>query len=185
MTSKADTVAAKPAADDVPAVPDAAPAALSTTEPEAPQSATSPESPRKELARRGDDLGRTVIAETVVAKIAGIATREIDGVHGLGGAGERMVGKVRDVIPGTSANVTQGIHVEVGERQAAVDVEIVADYGVAIHQLAQAIRRNVVGAIEGMTGLQVTEVNVTVRDVHLPGADTDDGNDTTAQPRVQ
>lgn len=136
--------------------------------------------PRTELVRRGEGRGRTVVAETVVAKIAGIATREIDGVYSLGGAGERMVGKVRDVIPGTSSSVTQGIHVEVGEKQAAVDIEIVAEYGVAIHQLANAIRRNVVGAIEGMTGLEVAEVNVTVRDVHLPDAESDPN--ANAQP---
>ncbi len=140
----------------------------------------------KEVARRdlGDDRGRTVIADTVVAKIAGIATREIGGVYDLGGTGERMVGKVRDFVPGTSSNVTQGIEVEVGERQTAVDVQIIAEYGVPIHQLANAIRRNVVGAIEQMTGLEVTEVNVTVHDVHLPDADTP-SNDPAQPPRVQ
>lgn len=140
----------------------------------------------KEVARRelGDDRGRTVIADTVVAKIAGIATREIAGVYDLGGAGERMVGKVRDFVPGTSSNVTQGIDVEVGEKQAAVDVEIIAQYGVPIHQLANAIRRNVVGAIEQMTGLEVTEVNVTVHDVHLPDTDSP-SNDPAQPPRVQ
>ncbi|MFZ2511657.1 MAG: Asp23/Gls24 family envelope stress response protein [Gordonia sp. (in: high G+C Gram-positive bacteria)] len=179
-----DEVAVNAPAADVTAA-DVAPAGSSATEQAVP-AAPSEVSTRKEVARRGHDQGRTVIAETVVAKIAGIAAREIDGVYGLGGAGERMVGKVRDVIPGASASVTQGIHVEVGERQAAVDVEIVAEYGVAIHQLANAIRRNVVGAIEGMTGLEVTEVNVTVRDIHVPGTDADNGTNANAQPpRVQ
>lgn len=136
------------------------------------------------LARRDEsgagDRGRTSIADTVVAKIAGIATREVDGVHDLGGATERVVGKVRDVLPGTTASTTQGITVEVGERQAAVDVSIVADYGVAIHRLAAAIRRNVISAIEQMTGLEVTEVNVTVHDISFD--DDDSGSET---PRVQ
>jgi len=136
------------------------------------------------LARRDEaaagDRGRTSIADTVVAKIAGIATREIDGVHDVGGATERVVGKVRDVLPGTSVSTTQGINVEVGERQAAVDVSIVADYGVAIHRLAAAIRRNVISAIEQMTGLEVTEVNVTVHDISF--GDDDSGSET---PRVQ
>ena len=106
------------------------------------------------LARRdpSGDRGRTSIADIVVAKVAGIAAREIDGVHDLGGTTERVVGRVRDVLPGTTVSTTQGIEVEVGERQAAVDVSIVAEYGVAIHQLAAAIRRNVVSAIEQMTG---------------------------------
>ncbi|WHU48711.1 Asp23/Gls24 family envelope stress response protein [Gordonia sp. L191] len=128
------------------------------------------------------DRGRTVIADAVVAKIAGIATREIDGVHDVGGAAERVVGKVREVLPGTSVSTTQGINVEVGEKQAAVDVSIVADFGVAIHQLAAAIRRNVINAIESMTGLEVTEVNVTVHDINF-GDDDDDQTDTP--PRVQ
>ncbi|MFT3660445.1 MAG: Asp23/Gls24 family envelope stress response protein [Gordonia sp. (in: high G+C Gram-positive bacteria)] len=140
----------------------------------------------KEIVRRdqGDGRGRTVIADTVVAKIAGVATREINGVHDLGGTGERMVGKMRDFVPGTSSNVTQGIDVEVGEKQAAVDVQIIAEYGVPIHQLADAIRRNVVSAIEQMTGLEVTEVNVTVHDVHLPETTTPQ-NDPAQPPRVQ
>ncbi|MGC4933015.1 Asp23/Gls24 family envelope stress response protein [Gordonia sp. DT30] len=127
--------------------------------------------------------GKTVIADAVVAKIAGIATREIDGVHDVGGAAERVVGRVREVIPGTSVSTTQGINVEVGEKQAAVDVSIVADFGVAIHQLAAAIRRNVINAIESMTGLEVTEVNVTVHDVSF--GDDDDDEDSDATPRVQ
>ena len=128
------------------------------------------------------DRGKTMIADAVVAKIAGIATREIDGVHDVGGAAERVVGKVRGVIPGTSVSTTQGICVEVGEWQAAVDVSIVAEFGVAIHELAAAIRRNVINAIESMTGLEVTEVNVTVHDIHFGDDDDDQASDT---PRVQ
>lgn len=132
-------------------------------------STTADTSPRREIARRepAADRGRTSIADIVVAKIAGIAAREIDGVYDVGGTTERVVGKVREVLPGTTVSATQGINVEVGERQAAVDVSIVADYGVAIHQLAAAIRRNVISAIEQMTGLEVTEVNVTVHDVNF------------------
>ncbi|MGC4960291.1 Asp23/Gls24 family envelope stress response protein [Gordonia sp. DT218] len=127
------------------------------------------------------ERGKTAISDIVVAKIAGIATREIDGVHDVGGATERVVGKVRDVLPGTTTSTTQGINVEVGELQAAVDVSIVADYGVAIHQLAAAIRRNVIAAIEQMTGLEVTEVNVTVHDIHFG----DDDESVDEEPRVQ
>ena len=134
----------------------------------------------KKVAPAGE-RGKTSIADQVVAKIAGIATREINGVYDVGGTTERMVGKVREVIPGTGTSTTQGINVEVGERQAAVDVSIVADYGVAIHQLAAAIRRNVITSIEQMTGLEVTEVNVTVHDIHFG----DDDDDSSSAPRVQ
>lgn len=136
-------------------------------------------------ATAAGERGKTSIADTVVAKIAGIAARDVDGVYDLGGSTERVIGKVREVIPGTTTSTTQGIEVEVGEKQAAVDVSIVADFGVAIHRLAQAIRRNVVSAIEQMTGLEVTEVNVTVHDIHLAD-DTERGSsEGDDSPRVQ
>jgi uncharacterized alkaline shock family protein YloU len=128
--------------------------------------------------------GRTSIADTVVSKIAGIATREISGVHDLGGGTARAVGALRERIPGSRTNLSQGVSVEVGERQAAVDVDIVAEYGVSIADLAGAIRRNVIGSVERMTGLEVTEVNITVHDVFLDdGGDSDTDGDRA--PRVE
>ncbi len=140
------------------------------------------------VASRGDSalvssLGKTTIAETVVSKIAGIATREVDGVHGVGGGTARAVGALRERIPGARTNHAQGVSVEVGEKQAAVDLDIVADYGVAITGLAEGIRRNVINSVERMTGLQVTEVNITVHDVYLDDGSTTEDDDAPA--RVQ
>ena len=113
--------------------------------------------------------GTTTIADTVVAKIAGIAAREVNGVFELGGGGAaRMVGQLRERIPGASVNQGQGVSVEVGERQTAVDIDIIAEYGVAMTDLASGIRRNVIAAIERMTGLEVTEVNITVNNIFFP-----------------
>jgi uncharacterized alkaline shock family protein YloU len=117
--------------------------------------------------------GKTTIADTVVSKIAGIAAREVHGVFALGGSASRAVGALRDRIPGASVNHAQGISVEVGEKQAAIDIDIVAEYGVSISDLAAGIRRNVIGAIERMTGLEVVEVDITVHDVHLAEDDDD------------
>src|SRR5689334_24492655 len=86
--------------------------------------------------------GKTTIADTVVSKIAGIAAREVDGVHDLGGGASRVVGALRERIPGANVDLSQGVSVEVGERQAAVDLEIVAEYGVGIADLAAGLRRN-------------------------------------------
>jgi uncharacterized alkaline shock family protein YloU len=128
-------------------------------------------------ATGGRDLvtgqGQTRIADVVVQKIAGLATRDISGVYKLGGGTARALGAVRERIPGARASTGQGVTVEVGERQTAVDLDIVAEYGVAITDLAQAIRRNVISSIEQMTGLEVTEVNISVDDIHLP----DEGNE--------
>ncbi|WP_059015825.1 Asp23/Gls24 family envelope stress response protein [Mycobacterium sp. M26] len=115
--------------------------------------------------------GRTTIADTVVSKIAGLAAREVNGVHDLGGNTSRAVGALRERIPGASTNYSQGVSVEVGEKQAAVDVDIVAEYGVSIADLASGIRRNVIAALERMTGLEVVEVNITVHDIHVDDDD--------------
>ncbi|AZA10050.1 MULTISPECIES: Asp23/Gls24 family envelope stress response protein [Corynebacterium] len=129
--------------------------------------------------------GRTIIDDQVVGKIAGVAAREVSGVHALGGGAARALGALRDSIPGTNTNLQQGVDVEVGERQAAVDVSIVAEYGVAIHQLADAIRENISSAIERMTGLEVTEVNVTVHDVHFEFEDeNEDENNEEEQKQL-
>jgi uncharacterized alkaline shock family protein YloU len=126
--------------------------------------------------------GRTTIADTVVAKIAGIAAGEVAGVHALGGGAARAVGAIRERIPGSSTNHSQGVSVEVGERQAAVDIQLVAEYGVSLTDLAAGIRRNVISSLERMTGLEITEVNVEVQDVHL---ESDDADEDTSEPRVQ
>ncbi|MGV0396414.1 Asp23/Gls24 family envelope stress response protein [Corynebacterium uberis] len=120
--------------------------------------------------------GKTQIEDNVVGKIAGLAAREVTGVHALGGGGARTVGAIREAF-GAGENIQQGVDVEVGERQAAVDLSIVAEYGVAIHELAEAIRRNIIKAIERMTGLEVTEVNVNVTNVHLESDDDDEDED--------
>jgi uncharacterized alkaline shock family protein YloU len=127
--------------------------------------------------------GRTTIADAVVSKIAGIAASEVSGVHALGGGAARAVGALRDRLPGASASHGQGVSVEVGERQAAIDIQLVADYGVSIVDLAAGIRRNVIGSVERMTGLEVSEVNVDVHDVYLPSED--DADNQSDHPRVQ
>lgn len=126
--------------------------------------------------------GRTTIADTVVQKIAGIATREVSGVHQVGGSLSRTFGAIRERIPGASSNVSQGVGVEVGEKEAAVDLVIVVEYGASISDLAQVIRHNVITAIERMTGLQVIEVNINIDDLVLPG---EDDAQSSSDSRVQ
>ena len=111
--------------------------------------------------------GTTTIDDVVVSKIAGIAAREVSGVDSLGGGGARMIGNIRESF-GASEDVRQGVDVEVAEGSARIEIEITAEYGVAIHELAEAIRRNIMNAVERMTGLSVERVNVVVHDVKLP-----------------
>ncbi len=123
----------------------------------------------------------------MVSKIAGLAAREVNGVRGFGGGAARAFGAISERIPGARSSSSQGVSVEVGERQAAVDLTIVVEYGVSIPELARGVRRNVTGAIEQMTGLEVVEVNINVNDLHLPGdEDSEDDGDRSSRPaRVQ
>ncbi|SEA38924.1 Asp23/Gls24 family envelope stress response protein [Leifsonia sp. 21MFCrub1.1] len=115
--------------------------------------------------------GKTVISDAVVAKVAGIAAREVPGVHALGGGAARALGALREAINATDHG--QGISVEVGEKQVAADVTIVAEYPVSLQKVAADVRSAIVQAIERIVGLEVTEVNVTINDVHLPSDDDD------------
>ena len=125
--------------------------------------------------------GRTTIADAVVAKIVAVATREVDGVYAMGAGAARMAGAVRQRVPGARASESQGVAVEVGERQAAADIDLVIEYGVAVPDLAAAVRRNVIKQVERICGLEVAEVNISIDDIHLPG----DEEPEAAEPRVQ
>ncbi len=133
---------------------------------------------------RSAEQGRTDIADHVVAKIAGMAAREVRGVHQMGGGAARAFDAVRERIPGsTSTNAAaRGVSVEVGQTQAAVDINLVVEYGISIPDLAGVVRRNVIAGVERMTGLEVTEVNVTVDDIHLPD---DEAPEAPSEPRVR
>ncbi|WP_329567478.1 Asp23/Gls24 family envelope stress response protein [Streptomyces sp. NBC_01361] len=121
--------------------------------------------------------GKTTIADGVVAKIAGTAAREVPGIHNLGAGVTRAIGAVRERVPGGgTGGVSRGVKVEVGERQAAMDIDVVVEYGFAIVDVAAEVRVNVISAVERMTGLEVVEVNLVVDDVNLP--DEDDAEPT-------
>jgi uncharacterized alkaline shock family protein YloU len=129
-------------------------------------------------AKLETEHGRTSIADSVVEKIAGMAARQVSGVHALGRGTSRAIGGLRDKLPIGSASPSQGVSVEVGERQAAVDLDMVVEYGVSIVDLSQAVRRSVIQQVEAMTGLEVTEVNIAIDDVYL-------GETSEDEPRVQ
>jgi uncharacterized alkaline shock family protein YloU len=125
--------------------------------------------------------GRTTIADGVVEKIAGMAARDVVGVHAMGTGFARTFGVVRDRVPG-GKSVTRGVKAEVGDVQAALDLDIVVEYGVSIVDVARAVRENVIAAVERMTGLEVVEVNIAVGDVKLP----DEADEEEPEPqRVQ
>ena len=131
--------------------------------------------------------GRTKIADAVVAKVAGMAAREIGGVHDMGAGMSRAIGTMRDRLPGGMGkqSVMRGVAVQVGERQAAVDLDLIVDYGASIPDLASAVRENVIDEVEHMCGLDVVEVNIDVADIHLPGEEESGEESAPAESRVQ
>ncbi|MFH8410519.1 Asp23/Gls24 family envelope stress response protein [Streptomyces sp. NPDC018019] len=140
-------------------------------EPRRPDNAMTP-SGRTGPAQLSSPRGKTTIADGVVEKIAGMAAREVPGIHALGGGLARTFGAMRDKVPGGGSNFSRGVKVEVGERQTAIDLDVVVEYGGSIPTIAADVRDNVSSALEQMTGLEVVEINISVNDVHLPDDDT-------------
>ncbi|MGW7267294.1 Asp23/Gls24 family envelope stress response protein [Streptomyces sp. NPDC054842] len=149
------------------------------------ESVGSAQTRKENVTRRGGGdpggRGRTTIADGVVEKIAGLAARDVLGVHAMGSGMSRTLGAMRDRVPGGGQkSVTRGVKAEVGEVQTALDLEIVVEYGVSIADVARDVRENVVAAVERMTGLEVVEVNIAVSDVKLP-----DEEDEEPESRLQ
>lgn len=128
------------------------------------------------------DLGSTTVADTVVSKIAAMATREVDGVAELGGAFSGAISGVVGRLRGEQHR-TQGIGVEVGQTQAAVDLKLKVLYPASIRQVADSVRQNVDDRITELTGLEVVEVNIEVIDLVFPGEErAEDAEEPTAPP---
>ena len=108
-------------------------------------------------------LGTIRVADEVVSIIAGLATTEVEGIAGMSGG---LAGGIAEILG--RKNFSKGVKVEVGEKEAAVDLYIIVKYGIRIPEVALAAQENVKRAIEAMTGLTVVEVNVHVQGVGFP-----------------
>lgn len=108
------------------------------------------------------DMGNIQIAPEVIEIIAGLATIEVEGVAGMSGGFASGVAELLG-----RKNLSKGVKVEVGQREAAIDVSIIIEYGQRIPTVASDIQRNVKQAIESMTGLDVIEVNVHIHGVQF------------------
>jgi len=114
------------------------------------------------------ERGSTSISDSVVSKIAGIAAQEVDGIRMGSGASQTASNLLGSITGGSSGSQTQGVSVEVGQEEAALDLTLTAEYGKSVPQLAEAVRRNVINRVENLVGLRVTEVNITVSNVFFP-----------------
>ncbi|CAN5716344.1 Asp23/Gls24 family envelope stress response protein [soil metagenome] len=126
----------------------------------------------EERSQQGSPLqterGSTSISDSVVSKIAGIASQEVDGIRMGSGGSQAVSGIIGSITGGSSGGQTQGVSVEVGQEEAAIDLTLTAEYGKSIPQLAEAVRRNVANRVESLVGLRVTEVNITVSNIFFP-----------------
>jgi uncharacterized alkaline shock family protein YloU len=114
------------------------------------------------------ERGNTTVQDGVVSKVAGIAAQEVEGIR-MGGSTSQTVGSIMSAVPGVGGgSQSQGVSVEVGEVEAAVDLTVTVEYGRTIHQLAEAVRSNVIRRVENLVGLRVTEVNIAVSDIFFP-----------------
>ena len=119
----------------------------------------------KEYVSRSDELGNIHISEEVLAGIAAAAALEVEGVSGLaanlGSDIAELLGK---------KNLAKGVHVRMEDDKVEVELSVLMGYGHTIPEIGRAIQDGVKSAIESMTGLEVSVVNVSVAGITFPPA---------------
>ncbi len=108
-------------------------------------------------------IGTIRIADEVVEIIAGLAASQVEGVAGMSGG---FVGDIAQML-GRGKNLAKGVKVEVGEEEAAVNLYLTVEYGMSIPDVSFKVQEAVKEAIESMTGLRVTEINVHIQGVNF------------------
>src|SRR5215218_9553906 len=112
------------------------------------------------------DRGATIISDSVVSSIAGMAAQEVNGVH-MGGGASRTAGGVLGSLTGSESK-TSGISVEVGRTETAIDLKMGIEYNKNILQTVEEVRRRITERVESMTGLRIKELNATITDITFP-----------------
>ncbi|SEG90822.1 Uncharacterized conserved protein YloU, alkaline shock protein (Asp23) family [Nonomuraea solani] len=127
--------------------------------------------------------GRIKVADEVVEKVAALAALEVAGVADMGGDLARAFESVRDRIGIGSRRGNQGVSAQIEDRQVAVSLTIVVEYGHVVMDVAAEVKTNVARSVSRMLGMRVTEVNVTVDDVRLPGEIRPKPGDPAEEPQ--
>lgn len=122
----------------------------------------------------GDGVrGLITLSEDVVATIAGMAARQIEGIVSLG----------RSRLIPFGDDPRRGVEAQVGNKQAAFDIDIVIAYGIDIRAVAAKLRQAIADGVSRMAGREVVEVNINVVDIKLP--EDEKPVEETPTPRVQ
>lgn len=122
------------------------------------------------------DMGTVKISEEVVAIIAGIAAMDVPGVAGMSGG---IAGGIAEILG--RKNLSKGVKVEVGDKEAAIDLYIIVEYGYRIPNVSWDIQEKVKNAVETMTGLSVIEVNIHVQGVNIEKDHKKESNEDTSR----
>ncbi|TYQ13370.1 UNVERIFIED_CONTAM: putative alkaline shock family protein YloU [Acetivibrio alkalicellulosi] len=109
-----------------------------------------------------NDVGEVKISEEVVAIIAGVAAMDVPGVAGMSGG---IAGGIAEMLG--RKNLSKGVKVEVGDKEAAIDLYIIVEYGCRIPDVSWEIQEKVKNSVETMTGLSVIEVNIHIQGVNI------------------
>ncbi len=115
--------------------------------------------PGESAPASGGSQGRTHIVDEVVSVIARIAAEQVEGVYQIGDS------SLRGVFSRLGRH--GGVDSEVGQTEAAVDIDLVVEYGYPITKVAETLRHQIIKSVEYMTGRHVVEVNINVVDVHI------------------
>ena len=127
-----------------------------------------------------DDKGKVTFANDVIAVIAGLAATEVEGVAGMSGS---IMGDLAEILG--KKNLTKGVKVEVGTEEAAIDLYVIIDYGVKIHNVCEAVQEAVKTSVENMTGLKVVEVNVYIQGINMAQEKSKAESEEPVAPRVK
>jgi uncharacterized alkaline shock family protein YloU/uncharacterized protein YjbJ (UPF0337 family) len=122
--------------------------------------------------------GTTTIANEVVEKIAGIAARDVPGVYDLGGDTVRLLSSVREKLHLGEESRAQGIAVKLNGNEADLSITIVLEYGFVVSSVTDTVREKTISAVETLLGLDVTNVDILVDDIHVDD-DRPIGDDAT------
>jgi len=117
----------------------------------------------EDLLNDNTEKGSVKISNDVVAIIAGVAATEVGGVVGMSGG---ITGGITEMLG--MKNLSKGVKVEVGEKEAAIDIFLVVEYGSNLAQIGKEVQENVKASVENMTGLKVVNVNVNIQGVSMP-----------------
>lgn len=119
-----------------------------------------------------NEMGTIKVSDEVVAIISGIAATEVAGVAGMSGG---LAGGIAEMLG--RKNLSKGVKVEVGEKEAVIDLYIIVEYGCRIPDVAWEIQEKVKKSVETMTGLSVNEVNIHVQGVNIEKEYKKESND--------